>query len=357
MDYKERNKFFTENYRLFTKISYDSAKSVNDRFPNVLLADLVAYAYEGVIVGLDKVDLTNERWIKFIHKHALGHALSGAFLMSGVQRHRIKGVNGYISNIVVPQSDKLKEIAESEQIRTGKVTDVFFERLETLDERRWFLEEIDGYIEQAVLLRLLLGESVAVISKSCGISDKTIRRISEQLAIIFKHASENKSFDHLTITKKDSKKYQLLTVTNEDKQKYADLVRLLLSYETDDTTKKVTNAVFINDPQVEEKTEKESTRETKSAIPELAKPEVTVKPSLPANSWKSTKKSKSTKKRRFDDEYEIDDEDELNDEYDVVDEYDIDDADDIEDEDDVDDVDDAFDLDDDYDVDDEDDDY
>ena len=328
MDYKERNKFFAENYRLFTKISYDSAKSVNDRFPNVLLADLVAYAYEGVIVGLDKVDLSNERWIKFIHKHALGHALSGAFLMSGVQRHRIKGINGYISNIVVPQSDKLKEIAESEQVRAGKVTDVFFERLETLDERRWFLDEIDGYIEQAVLLRLLLGESVAAISKSCGISDKTIRRISDQLAIIFKHASENRTFDHLTITKKDSKKYQLLTVTNDDKQKYADLVRQLLSYETDDMTKKVTNAVFINDPKIEE-SDGESAKTPESVkAPESARPVIFTKP-VESGSFR---KPKSSRKRSFEDEYEMDDEHESYDEYDDCDENDVEDEYELDDE-------------------------
>ena len=227
-NWEERNSFFLENYPLFYGICNKCARIVGYKFPNVPRADLIGYAFEGILIALDKVDLENDKWIRFVRKYAIGRAVSGALDMCGAQRRRVKGGDEYISNVVAPQSDQLKDIIESEQIDKGRDADTLLDEFHSFDETDWFLNAIEGSVEHAILIRLILGRSFMDISDKHQLCLKTIKKFMEQLKMVFQEASEHKPISHFLTPIEKSAKYASLVVDDNLKAEYESAYKLFL---------------------------------------------------------------------------------------------------------------------------------
>ena len=216
MDYTERNTFFINNYPLFLKICSQCAKSVQTKFPGIAYGDLIGYAYEGALIALDKADLSNGAWIKFVQRYALGYAHSGAFLMSGTQRVRTKDVTTYLSNVQPTESRQLKKIVENEQKKDLSFVSTEHEEYLRVNERGWFLRLISGSVEHGILVRLLIGQSIADISENHQISVRTLRRLIAQIGIAFQEALDGHDIKELiTPIEDNTNKFLSLKVTDD----------------------------------------------------------------------------------------------------------------------------------------------
>jgi hypothetical protein len=183
-------------------------------------ADLICYAYEGVIIALDKVNPGNEGWIKFVHRHVSGHTIAGALVMCGAQRQRTKEFRGYMTNVVTPQSDQLKEIIEKEQLKTCQSTNLLFEHYLSEDERRWFMGVIRNTVEEAILMRLFVGETIVDIARDHHMTIRTIKKFTEQLKMIYREAVSGNCVSSYLTPIETSNKYESLRITDDLRQKY-----------------------------------------------------------------------------------------------------------------------------------------
>lgn len=216
MNYTERNTFFINNYPLFLKICTQCAKNVRFKFPKIPYNDLLGYAFEGAITALDKVDLSNAAWMKFVQRYASGYAHSGALLMSGTQRVRTKEMTTYLSGELSTEARQLKKVVENEQKKDLSLYNDDFDEFLRFDEREWFLNLIAGSLEHAILVRLLIGQSIVDISNHHQISIRTLRRVIAQIKIAFQEAVDGHDVQNLITPIEDHPhKFLSLKVTGE----------------------------------------------------------------------------------------------------------------------------------------------
>lgn len=215
---KERNDFLAENYALLNSIITHNVKVIHHRFPKLHIADINGYAWLGIVRALDKIDVSQPAWETYLKRTAFGYALSGALQMSGVYRQRTSDDSAYIPDLLeAADAGDFEEIMEGIQAGDEQFGGrMLFDKLISFDEQIWFTKLIEGSVEHAIFVRLLLGESLVEISEKHQIKIRTLRRFMAQLRDVHDEAVKGNPIQHLlTPLRSESDKYASLMVTKD----------------------------------------------------------------------------------------------------------------------------------------------
>ena len=198
--YKSRNKFFMDHYELFDKLANIYAKKVYRKYAILNFSDLVAYALEGIVVALDRVDLKNEAWMAFVRRYAYLYTINGAFTMLGGQRIRSKQY-GPGNKAFISCCDSIQLTAYADRIAADDYSsmDRIMGDIIRKDQITWFMKKLKHTLQYRMIKCLIAQQSIARIAKECCMSPRKVRRIILELPILFKMALDNTDISHYLI--------------------------------------------------------------------------------------------------------------------------------------------------------------
>jgi len=193
----ERNELLVANHDHYLKLCYKAIKFVKKRYPSVLTEDLLAYAMTGVIVALDRADLSNPSVDSYIKKYGFASAMEGARLMTGGHRTNHKGkldAQKCFELIVQDPMDLYQYIEEHQEIDWS--SDFFFHDVDWKIDLELFMKELEGSFEGLVLKLLLRGKRLSAISRATKLDIRRVKRTLTKLCIIYLAMLSYKPFKH-----------------------------------------------------------------------------------------------------------------------------------------------------------------
>lgn len=182
----ERNELLIANHDHYLMLCYKAIKFVKKRYPSVLTEDLLAYAMTGVIIALDRADMSNPNVDSYIKKYSFASAMEGARLMTGGRRVNRKGkidAPTCYELILQDPMDLYQYIEEHQEIDWS--SDFFFHDVDWKIDLERFLAEIDGSYEALVLKNLLRGLQLPQICRVTNLDIRRVKRIVTRVCVVY----------------------------------------------------------------------------------------------------------------------------------------------------------------------------
>ncbi len=190
--YHTRNRIFLDNYTTFDRLATVYARKVHHIFPSVMVCDLIGYALEGIIIALDKADLSSSSWLSYVRRYAFLNTMNGALIMTGRYRVRTKHAKSrHIQHVTCIDYSKLVCYSDKNQLIQYNSLDTILHCIMAKDQAQWFLNKLNNTLQHKIIQLLINHHTVPQIAAICHLTSKKTRKIILSLPELFQMALEN----------------------------------------------------------------------------------------------------------------------------------------------------------------------
>ena len=183
-----RNHFILNHYHRLMRISKICARRIQKIFPMVSVDDLQGFAFEGMIVALDKADLDSETVFGYTYRYALNFTLNGAFQMLGIRRKKENSQSPNNNTVMISFAPKdISDFIEGKQ----KQQSIHYDEYEPIfnnQEVEWLLSIMDNSQEQLILFDVLNQRKLSEMAEKHHISIRQLRRLIAKIRLIYLRA-------------------------------------------------------------------------------------------------------------------------------------------------------------------------
>lgn len=178
--YSDRDAFFSENYPIIMRICHSVCRKVSYSFGTQEHNELMAYAIEGVIACIPRIDRNNPFWKTYLYIKTLSFTKSGAMEMLDIKRFRSrdKDTSSDISPIKQFLAKKIECNAQFQKHKDHFVADKL---MNSQTDFRRLSRILKPSMEYDILTMLIAGASFSQIRKKNKISHYKLRVATDNI--------------------------------------------------------------------------------------------------------------------------------------------------------------------------------
>ena len=185
-----RNHFILNHYHKLVRITKICARRIQKIFPMVSLDDLQGFAFEGMIVALDKADLDSETVFGYTYRYALNFTLNGAFQMLGIRRKKENSQAPQSNTVIISFAPKdISDFIEGKQKQQSTHYNEY-EPIFNNQEVEWLLSIMENSQEQLILFDVLNQRKLSEMADAHHISIRQLRRLIAKIRLIYLRAQK-----------------------------------------------------------------------------------------------------------------------------------------------------------------------